>query len=132
MPSYTAVVLDEKSRDALLTMSGVRENDQMQGWKEVAEHMTMFMGSDGRDQVLPLLGKVFTLEVTAFGSLFRSEGVGIAAVQVECEAPSKNSVKHITVARHKDVPAKTSNEITEWTRLATPLRLTGIVQEVRR
>lgn len=129
--SYVGAVLLEEDRDALLVAAGHRENEQMKDWLEVAHHMTLCMGAAKGDYV-EWVGRHVMLKVIAFGSLFFEDGSGVAAVQVECEAPSKNAVKHVTIAHTKNVkglPAK-SNDITNWEPMPEPITVRALVREI--
>lgn len=130
--SYTGVVLIETDRDALLVAAGHRENAAMQGWKEIAHHVTLNLGPAKKPEIQAALGSTVEIAVVAFGSLFFEDGVGIAAVRVGVpeHLPFDNKVPHITVAHHPDVKAKQSNDIQEWVPLPKPMIVRGMVQEV--
>lgn len=127
--SYVGAVLLEEDRDALLVAAGHRENEQMKDWIEVAHHMTLCTGAAKGDYV-EWVGRAVMLKVIAFGSLFFDDGTGIAAVQVECEAPSKNAVKHITIAHANGVKPMKSNDITNWEPVPEPITVRALVREV--
>lgn len=129
MPSvYTAVVLDDASRADLLSCYGEGLDKE---WLVKAHHMTIETKSAEKAGVADIVGKEFTLEVKAFGEMMVGPGVGIVAVRVECAAPSKNTVKHVTVAHHKEVKPFRANEITEWKEhVGEPIVLRGVVKEV--
>lgn len=127
--SYTAAVLHEEDRDALLIAAGHRENSAMQNWIEKAHHMTMCMGA-ASGEISEWLNREVELRVVAFGCLFFEDGSGIAAVKVETDVPSKNSIKHITIAHANGVKPKQSNDITNWVSLDAPIVVRGLVREV--
>lgn len=135
--AYTAVVLTEESRELLISrmFDDVRSN-RLVNWEVKCHHMTIEMKPLSKSMVAScshLHGLEVDLRVTHFGTLGDTEGfgdnLGICAVKVECEVPSKNAIKHITVARHPDVKPKTSNEIVAWSEVE-PFTLRGVVQEV--
>jgi hypothetical protein len=130
--SYTGIVLVEEDRDALLVAAGHRENENMNGWLEVAHHVTLNLGPAKKPEIQAALGAVVEIMVVAFGSLFVEDGVGIAAVRVALpeHLPFDNAVPHITVAHHTAMKAKQSNDIQEWVPLPEPLVVRGMVQEV--
>lgn len=73
-----------------------------------------------------LLGKEFELTVN---SIARTDNV--IAVGVDTELPSKNSIKHITIAINpsKGGKARMSNDLTDW-KTITPFKVSGTVQEI--
>lgn len=127
--SYVGAVILEDDRDALLVAVGHRENPAMQGWIEVAHHMTLCMGEPKGD-FADWVGKHVVLKVVAFGSLFFEDGTGIAAVRVECDAPSKNAIKHVTIAHSKGVKPMKSNDITAWEPMDIAIVVRAQVQAV--
>jgi hypothetical protein len=128
--SYTGIILDEQSKNMLLARSGVGETPAMAGWEIVCHHMTICMGPAKDPDVQALLGQTVALEAIAYGVMYLEDDVGIAAVKVQTKVPCKNDTPHITLARHPSVPAKRSNEITNWTPLFAPVELKGAVEEV--
>jgi hypothetical protein len=72
-----------------------------------------------------MIGQRVEIKVVRFG---KSETVG--AVEIECEMPSKNARKHITLWCDRIAGGKPvqSNDITEWVDVE-PFTLFGIVQE---
>ena len=119
--TYTAIVLDDKSRGALLEVFSSNIPD---GWEVIAHHMTMKMGSLNGTFAL-LLGQTAELTVTHFAIDDK-----VCAVMVDSHAPSTNKVKHITLAVNRDAGGKPvmSNQLTSWEKVS-PLKLTGIVKE---
>ena len=118
--SYTGVVLDERSRAALLAVMRDRIPD---GWRVIAHHMTINLGParNGGD-----VGKRVTLRVLGWAADERT-----VAVKVEGH-PSTNAQPHITVAVNIAAGAKPkdSNLHTRWNRMGSPLTLVGTVEEV--
>lgn len=131
---YTAVVLDDASRADLLSCFGAGSRlglSFQEEWIIKAHHMTIDTKPAAKAGVADLVGKEFTLEVKAFGLMMVGPGKGIVAVKVECAAPSKNAIKHITVAHADGVKPFQSNEITEWKEhVGEPIVLRGTVVEV--
>lgn len=131
---YTAVVLNEESRADLLSCFG--EGTRLglsfgESWVIKAHHMTIDTKPAAKAGVADIVGKEFTLEVKAFGMMMVSPGEGICAVRVECAAPSKNAIKHVTVAHSTGVKPMMSNSITEWKEhVGEPIVLRGTVVEV--
>jgi hypothetical protein len=116
---YTALVLDEASKQKLLSAVPVDPNEFDE---VVAHHMTINMGPC---QMPTELGKPYTMQVVAIG---KSEFV--LAVQVESECASNNAIKHITVAVNRAKGGKPfmSNKITDWQPFSGPT-LKGVVEE---
>lgn len=130
--SFTGAMVLEEDRDALLVAAGHRENPAMQGWEEKGEHMTLCLGPAASAGFEEWLNKEVTITVTAFGALFFENGAGIAAVKVECDAPSVNGTKHITIAYDKigGIKPRQSNDITDWTPLPEPFSVRALVREI--
>jgi|TARA_Y100000034_G_C6680499_1_gene299117 hypothetical protein len=122
-PSYTAIVLDEKSRAKLLSMIPIPA-----GWEEFAHHMTINMGAADKGPASSLLGNEVQLVANTFA---QDETIGVMAVGVETDIPSSNQIKHITLAVNRAVGAKPffSNKLQNWVSM-TPIPLTGVVAEV--
>jgi hypothetical protein len=102
---YSAVVLDEKSRNILLErFKSVIPND----WKTIAHHMTIAFGK-GVDNPEDL-GQEVTLKVIELG-------ISDMAIAARVEGyPSKNEVPHITLAINPNGGKPImSNQITNWT-----------------
>lgn len=133
--SYTAVVLDEVSREELIR-NVFRDKPMPDGWICVAHHMTIGMGSDGKALAGDLLGTTVTIRVVGIGVYEVAAGIGIMAAKVVADnVPSVNAVKHITLCRHKDVKPVMSNQIKaheyDYALPSGPMDLTGVVQEVK-
>lgn len=119
--TYTAVVLDEPSQAKLkAAFSSVIPK----GWKVICHHMTTNLGTASA-AVKPFLGKTVQIRVVS-----EAADVRVMAVGVECEVPSSNQNKHITVAVGPSGSAKMSNDLKEWIPLNAPLILSGVVEEV--
>ncbi len=117
---YTALVLDESSKQKLLSIMDpelLKEYDRIN-----AHHMTINMGPC---QMPTELGKPYTMQVVGIG---RDEKV--LAVMVESECTSKNKIKHVTIGFNtaKGGSAKLSNNLTNWEPFSGP-SLNGTVQE---
>ena len=123
--SYTAVVLDEADQQKLISHF---RGSIPAGWKVYCHHMTVNL-NHFEDGPLPASGfnlndKV-KLEVVslAYNDL-------VMAVGVVCDAPSTNSIKHITVAVNEKNGGKPflSNKLKNW-EPTTPLTLNGTIME---
>ena len=124
---YTAVLLTEESRQNLIAFYGLT-SFYAEGWVIKAHHMTIDTKSAEKAGVADLVGKEFAMDVTAIGRLMVDDTRGIVAVTVETAAPSKNAIKHVTVALAEGFKPMLSNNITDW-RPVKPgtLTLTGVV-----
>lgn len=129
--AYTAVVLTEESRNHLIEILSL--NSVPSEWVIKAHHMTCDLKPAAKSLAAAFIGQEVELEVTAIGALMVEPLVGIIAVQVACGVPSKNAIKHVTIAHHASVKPVKSNDITDW----QPVRdgdpqivLRGVVQEV--
>lgn len=118
--SYTGVILDKASRDALL--AAMRRHTP-EGWRVIAHHMTINMGPARNPADI---GKQVTLSVVGWALDERT-----LAVKVQGFA-STNAHAHITVAVNSAAGAKPkdSNLHMKWNPMAAPLRLVGVVEEV--
>jgi len=115
---YTAVILDEESKSKLKNTFPTPE-----GWVTKCHHMTIKMG---KTQNPNILGKEVELKVVSFAT-----NNLVMAAGVECEIPSTNKQKHITIAvneKNGGTP-KMSNTLTNWKKIP-PIILKGTVQEV--
>jgi hypothetical protein len=121
--SYTAVILDEKSRSFLATEF---KHLIPEGWEWIAHHMTICLGSLNDEIRKDLLGYQAHLMVESFGINDKVMAVGVSGML------SNNKKPHITLAVNRADGGKPymSNGITEWTEVSNNLILTGIVEEV--
>lgn len=131
--AYTAVVLTEESRTALLAhVEANMHNGLPREWVVKAHHMTVDMKPAIKSMAADFVGQTVELEVVKLGIGITVPGEGIIAVEVKCCVPSKNAIKHVTVCHHSNVKPVMSNSITNWTEMLEggTLVLTGVVQEV--
>lgn len=121
-PLYYAVVLDDESRNKLLSSFNVPED-----WKKIAHHMTIIFNPKGNSELLEKtiqnLNKEVSLTATAVG-----KSNDAMAVKVDSEIPSVNSIPHITIAIPPQGKAVNSNKITEWTPLNNKIELKGTIK----
>jgi hypothetical protein len=122
---YSAVVLDDKSREKLLAkVKQLIPNN----YEVIAHHMTIKLGELYPDQK-KLIGLRVRLTVDAFGK-------GDKVLAVKCHADgikSDNETPHITIAVDRANGGKPvmSNQITKWYPINRPLLLTGVVTEIK-
>jgi hypothetical protein len=131
---YSAIVLDEASQLKLeklaedVRVAGVRLPILVRdnGWKMYNHHMTINMG-ELPNYLKQYIGTKQKLEATHIG--VSPMAVAVRVIGFE----SKNTIPHITMAVNIPAGGKPfmSNKITDWTSLATPLKLSGTVQEVQ-
>jgi len=117
--AYTAVVLDKKSHDLLVSEM---KHHIPEGWEVYAHHMTINMGAYKiRDEV----GKKVTLTASSVAHDDKVVAVSVYGY------PSSNTHPHITVAVNKAEGGKPkdSNSLKKWLNIP-PIRLTGTVTEV--
>jgi acyl-CoA synthetase (AMP-forming)/AMP-acid ligase II len=119
--AYTGIVLPPDQQQILLQKF---QKIIPQGWKPIAHHMTINLKTADQGPAAALLGKNVTLTVNGYGL---SEAALAAAV--ETEIPSKNAIKHITIATAPDGRASQSNEIEKWIPIH-PFTITGRIEEV--
>tara|TARA_R110000796_G_scaffold248124_2_gene374572 strand:- start:18711 stop:19847 length:1137 start_codon:yes stop_codon:yes gene_type:complete len=117
---YSAVVLDGESTDKLLNSLQIPE-----GWKPFAHHMTIVFGKglDDKNEI----GKTVTLTATKIGVSNLAMAVNVVGY------PSANDIPHVTVAVNVAEGGKpyNSNQITNWSPLNPPIKLSGVVQEIK-
>jgi len=121
--AYSAVVLDEKSRNRLIERfkSAIPE-----GYEIIAHHMTINLG-----EIDPKFAKYLEmpvrLNVDEFAMDDKVVAVGVSGFE------SNNAKPHITLAVNRKAGGKPvmSNNLTDWKRLKRPLLVTGKVTEVQ-
>lgn len=119
---YTALVLDDASKNRLKAALPIPS-----GWDVICHHMTINMGPHTSGPAADLIGKTFNAKARYFSSDGR-----VMAVAVVTDCPSKNRIKHITVAVNRAAGGKPvmSNNLTEWDDMPNgELDLTGVVEE---
>lgn len=121
---YTALVLTPESRNTLLQNYQDAIPD---GWEVFAHHMTINLGSSETGPAHDLLGQEKELVAVKLG---KSEMA--IAIEVATQVPSKNAIKHITLAvnRNNGGKPKDSNNIQNW-EPTSPISLKGVVQVVK-
>jgi len=120
--SYSAVVLDERSRKRLIK----KFNSIIpEGWTVIAHHMTINLG-EINPEYEKYLGMPIRLTVDDIAVNDKVMAVGVSGFY------SQNAKPHITLAVNKSAGGKPmmSNNLTNWKKINTPLMLTGIVTEV--
>lgn len=122
---YTALVLDEKSHNKLVqSFAHLIPAD----WEVIAHHMTINMGPIRKGPADPsLLDQEAELTVESIAA----DGL-VMAVGVSSKVPSKNAIKHITLAVNREAGGKPfySNKLKDWQPLDEPFELTGTILEV--
>lgn len=122
MISYSAVVLDDKSRKKLFdTFAKIIPSD----YEVIGDHMTINMGEIDPKYV-KMLGLNLGLRVDGSAKNEYVVAVRISNFTLEGKTP------HITIAVNRKNGGKPvmSNNITEWEPYLRPLILTGTVKEV--
>jgi tRNA nucleotidyltransferase/poly(A) polymerase len=116
---YTAVMLDEKSKDILKKEFKDIVPD---GWEWIGHHMTITLG-EIKDK--SELGKNVTLKVISFGQNDKVMAIGVSGYE------SKNKIPHITLAINRTEGGKPvmCNYIEYWKRYGLNTHLTGVVSE---
>ena len=123
---YSAVVLDERSRRALI--DGFQQYIP-EGWEVIAHHMTMTMG-ELPEEWKGYLGREVTLIVKSIGVDEKVVAVGVSGFVTKNEKP------HITLAVNRAGGGKPfmSNNIQQWEEIGNIDRMlvTGTVEEIER
>lgn len=121
--SYSAVVLNDKSRNKLLdNFKDVIPND----WKIIAHHMTINLGEIAPEFEKYLGYKNIGLKVEEIAIDDKVIAVGVSGF------PSKNKKPHITLAVNSNEGGKPvmSNNLNNWNRIKRPFIVVGDVVEV--
>jgi hypothetical protein len=120
--SYSAVVLDETSRQRLIDKF---KNLIPEGWEVIAHHSTIKMGALDLNDKLSINEEI-TLTVSDYAIDDKVMAVGVTGFQ------SYNSKPHITIAVNRQEGGKPmmSNKLTNWKRIRIPLIIRGKVTQV--
>lgn len=118
--NYSAVVLDDKSREKLLTKFHIPE-----GWEKICRHMIINIGNI-KPELEHYLGLKVGINVEAIGISDKAMAIKISGF------PTEDTTPHITLAINTTEGGKPadSNLITNWQAINHPFRITGIVTEV--
>ena len=122
--SYSAVVLDEKSRQRLIEKFG---EFIPEGWDVIADHMTINLGEiDPKYEKYLELPIQIKLSVNDIAMDDMVVAVGVTGFE------SKNPKPHITLAVNRRGGGKSSmsNKLSDWKKLKRPFYVTGKVKEV--
>lgn len=121
---YSAVVLDEESRDKLLALMRLYV-EVPEDWKKLAYHMTIIFKDGLPAELKDDLNEDVTLTV-------KTIGVSDNAIAVAVEGyPSTKDNPHITLAIPPDGKPVNSNDIKDWRDVENEILLIGKVSEIR-
>lgn len=123
---YTAIVLDEKSKNKLKDKFSPFFNED---WKIVCHHMTINKGKASKtinENIKNMIGQ--KVEIEAVTLAFDEQ---VIAVGVITDMLSENKIKHITIAVNYKNHGKPSfsNNLTNWEAIPI-IELSGIIEEV--
>ena len=120
--SYSAIVLDDKSRQRLIERF---KTIIPEGFEIIAHHMTINMGEID-PELEKYLGLPVRLSVNEFAIDDKVVAVGVSGFETH------NAKAHITLAVNRENGGKPmmSNKLTNWQPLKRPLYITGKVTEV--
>lgn len=118
---YTAIVLDDSSRNELIQMF----QNIPDGWEIVAHHMTIDPFKDNADE---RIGQKVIFQATDVGISDKA----IAIKVVGYDRTTNNAFPHITVAinRNNGGKPKDSNVIQNWEKIKGKIQLQGTIQNV--
>jgi hypothetical protein len=119
-PRWSAVVLDEKSRNLLIA---TYKSQIPQGWEVIAHHMTI-----NPFGLTTNVGTIVQLKVIAIGLDDKA-----LAVKVEgYEGKTNNAYPHVTIAidRANGAKPKDSNEIKNWTPVVNGIIISGVIENL--
>lgn len=117
-PTYSAVLLDDESRELLLS---TYQSEIPDGWFTIAHHMTInFKGLSNE------AGTPVTLKVVALGKDDKAFAIRVEGYH------STNKIPHITIAINTSTGAKPvdSNNIINWQPVNNGITLTGTVENL--
>lgn len=119
---YSAIVLNDKSHKKLVEAFS---KDIPENWEILAHHMTIKLGS-----LKEPFKELDSMEAKMVVTHFACDDL-VCAVKVETEVPSKNSLKHITLAVNRNEGGKPSmsNNLKDW-QVVVPVVVFGTVKEV--
>jgi len=150
---YTAIILDEESRQLLLRKYYEMHPLPPSGWVLKTHHVTLNMGEafstipvdesnpDTEGHVAQLhpnvLGALCKVSVTSV--LYKADGIEAVGIDILCETGQRiicvNDQPHITIAHRGDVKPRTANDYPgSWLRARSalyPQCLTGRIEEVK-
>jgi tRNA nucleotidyltransferase (CCA-adding enzyme) len=120
--SYSAVVLDENSRNKLISFT---KTFIPQDFEIIAHHMTICLGELPNDLKSQINQKV---ELVAYEIGFSEKAIAVKVSGFY----SKNEISHITLAVNRLAGGKPfdSNKIKDWVELEKNIELSGFVQEI--
>ena len=120
--AYSAVVLDDKSKERLLKQFGKYLPED---WEKIAHHMTINLGEIDPEYE-KYLGFPVRLKVEDFAMDDKVAAVGVSGF------PSKNAKPHVTLGVNRAEGGKPvmSNNLTNWEKIIRPTLLTGKVEEI--
>jgi len=120
--SYSAVVLDDRSRQRLIERF---KSIIPEGFEIIAHHMTINIGEID-PEYQKFLGMPVRLTVDDFAINDKVMAVGVSGFESHAAKP------HITLAVNKKEGGKPamSNNLTDWKKLKRPLLLRGKVTEI--
>lgn len=124
--NYSAIVLDERSRNALLSSPEIKKYFNPDH-DIIAHHMTIKMGKLEGTPYDDDIGKVKHITATHIGITDNSH---VVAVKVDGFSLNKNPHVTISVNWGQNARPKHSNDITKWKPLQHPIKLSGVVEEI--
>ena len=126
--SYIALVLDEASSNVLKAFA--KHSMPWDDATSYCHHMTIAHHTNVTPKLMKWAqkheGETFTLRATDYGYSDKAYAMKVNAGKV----PSVNRLTHVTMATNNATQGKAvdSNNISTWTKLTTPITLTGTVQ----
>jgi hypothetical protein len=131
--TYSGVILDEKSREKLLS-TFIYPNSEYSDWIKIADHSTICMGELPEHMKKYWLDEEITLTVTELGISDKAVAVKVTGFYTISKKTDKEGegpeFQHITLAINPvDGKPKDSNSIINWKKIE-PIKLIGIVKEI--
>jgi hypothetical protein len=124
--AYTAIVLDEESRNKILNDIIIPD-----GWEEICHHLTIRMGDKLTDADRKMLKDKtpWKMKGVAVGTL-EGQVRALRISYVEGGWISENDTPHITLAVNREAGGKPfmSNKIDVWEKLARRIDLVGFLE----
>ncbi len=119
--TYSAIVLDEKSRSKILSNLFIPD-----GWKIIAHHCTICL-KGLPDEWKDRIGETIQITATEWGKTQKA-----IAIKIDDFERLMPGTSHVTVAINEEIGGKPkdSNEIDSWHFMGTTLNLTGTIEEL--
>jgi len=123
--SYTAIILDERSKRKLLNFLGDFIPDN---WKIYTHHITLNLGA-AKPEIEPYLNTTARFRIISLGKSDMAIAAGVEIIYPNIE--TSNNIPHITLAVNPNGgKPRMSNDIEKWYPIETRVYFSGKIEEV--